>query len=204
VFSINQVRTNNQIITMSYFLTITGNPVKFSKSGFLLRSIGSILEQRAMEFQAIHAVDLPPDEPATHRIANQFVSDAVDQIKHASAILLVTPATKESSATLLTTLLDLLPANAFSGKPVLLVATGGLPGHVALLERALRQNLLRLGTNKIAARIHVGTGSWLIVGDARPRLSRGAEREIAHAIDLVLRIAKPVETRELSLQLAHS
>jgi FMN reductase len=187
----NQARTNSPISTMSYFLTLTGNPVKFSKSGFLLRGIGSILEHRGIEFQAIHAVDLPPDEPATRRIASQFVSDAINQIKHSSAIVMVTPATKESSPTLLTTLLNLLPDNAFSGKPVLLFATGGLPGHVAVLERALRQTLLRLGTNKIAARIHIGTGSWLMVGDERPRLSRGAEREIANAIDLVLRTVKP-------------
>lgn len=187
---------------MSYFLTLTGNPIKFSKSGFLLRSIGSILEQRAIEFRAVHAVDLPPDESATRRIASQFVSDAIEQVEHSSAIVIVTPATKESSPTLLTSLLERFPDNAFSGKPVLLFATGGLPGHVAVLERALRQTLLRLGTKAIAARVHIGTGSWLMVGDERPRLSRGAEREIAHTIDMVLRAVKPGETREAALQLA--
>jgi len=179
---------------MSYFLALTGNTTKFSKSGFLLRSIGAILEQRTVEFHAVHASDLPPNEPANLRIATQFVGDAVEQIDHASALLLVTPATKESSPTLLTSLLDLLPDNAFAKKPVVLFATGGIPGHVALLERALRETLFRLGTKTIAARVHVGTGGWLIVGDDRPRLSRGAEREITHAIDLVLRVAKPEET----------
>jgi FMN reductase len=188
---------------MSYFLALTGSTTKFSKSGFLLRSIGSILEERSIQFQAIHALDLPPNEPGTHRIAGQFLGDAVEQIEHASAILLVTPATKESSPTLLSALLDLLPANAFGHKPVLLFATGGLPGHVAILERALRQSLFRLGTKTIAARIHVGTGGWISVGDDRPRLSRGAEREIAHAVDLGLRLAKPEEIKQNSLQVTH-
>ena len=67
-----------------------------------------------------------------------------------------------------------------------------LPGHVAILERALRQTLFRLGTKTVAARVHLGTGGWLIVADDRPRLSRGAEREIAQAIDLVLRGLKEV------------
>jgi FMN reductase len=187
---------------MSYFLALAGSTTKFSKSGFLLRSIGSILEQRGLEFRAIHASDLPPNEPGTHRIAAQFVADAIEQIEHASAILLVTPATKESSPTLLTSLLDLLPDHAFGTRPVLLFATGGLPGQVAILEREFRESLFRLGTKTVAARVHIGTGGWLIVGDNRPRLSRNAEREIARAIDLVLRVAKPEETKEASLQLA--
>jgi FMN reductase len=187
---------------MPYFLALTGSTTKFSKTGFLLRSIGSILEQRSLEFRAIHASDLPPNEPATHRIAGQFVADAGEQIESASAILLVTPATKESSPTLLASLLDLLPNNAFGTKPVLLFATGGLPGQVAILERALRDTLFRLGTKTVAARVHIGTGGWLIVRDDRPRLSRGAEREITRAIDLVLRVAKPEEKRETSVQLA--
>jgi NAD(P)H-dependent FMN reductase len=187
---------------MPYFLALTGSTTKFSKTGFLLRSIGSILEQRSLEFRAIHASDLPPNESDTRRIAGQFVADASEQIEPASAILLVTPATKESSPTLLTSLLDLLPNNVFETKPVLLFATGGLPGQVAILERTLREELFRLGTKTVAARVHIGTGGWLIVGDNRPRLSRSAEREITRAIDLVLRVAKPEDNRETSLQLA--
>ena len=187
---------------MSYFLTISGSIIKFSKSGFLLQSIGSILEQRGIEFHAVHASDLPPNAAATRRIATQFVADAVDQIEHALAVAIVTPATKESSPTLLTSLLDLLPDNAFARKPILLFATGGLPGHVAILERALKQTLSRLGTKTVAARVHIGTGGWHLVGDDRPRLSRGAEREIAHAIDLVLGAVKLEGSKEDSLQTA--
>jgi FMN reductase len=196
-----QRNTNQPILIMSYFITLSGSPTKFSKSGFLLRSIGSILEERAIEFRVIHALDLPPSDPANRRIANQFIADTVEQIEQAAAMILVTPATKESSPTLLASLLDLLPDNAFSKKPVLLFATGGLPGQVAILDRALRQILFRLGTTTIAARVHVGTGSWLIVGDDRPRLSRGAEREVAHAIDLVLRATNPKDAKAASVEL---
>ena len=187
---------------MSYFLAISGSTTKYSKSGFLLRSIASILEPRTLEFRAIHASDLPPNEPATLRIANQFVADTIEQIENATAIVIVTPATKESSPRLLTSLLDLLPDKAFVRKPLLLFATGGLPGHVALLERALRETFFRLGINIVAARVHIGTGGWVIVGDDRPRLSRGAEREISRAIDLVLGVVKPKESKERSLQLS--
>lgn len=188
---------------MSYFIALSGSPTKFSKSGFLLRSVGSILEERAIEFRVIHALDLPPSDLANRRIASQFIADTVEQIQQATAIVLVTPATKESSPTLLASVLDLLPDNIFSKKPVLLFATGGLPGQVAILERALRQILLRLGTTTMAARVHVGTGSWIIVGDERPRLSRGAEREVAHSIDLILRTINPKDAKAASRELAH-
>jgi FMN reductase len=188
---------------MSHFIALSGSPTKFSKSGFLLRSVGSILEERAIEFRVIHALDLPPSDPANRRIASQFIADTVEQIQQATAIVLVTPATKESSPTLLASVLDLLPDNTFSKKPVLLFATGGLPGQVAILERALRQILLRLGTTTMAARVHVGTGSWIIVGDERPRLSRGAEREVAYSIDLILRTINPKDAKAASLEFAH-
>ena len=187
---------------MSYFIALSGSPTKFSKSGFLLRSVGSILEERAIEFRVVHALDLPPSDPANRRIASQFIADTVEQIQQATAIVLVTPATKESSPTLLASVLDLLPDSTFSKKPVLLFATGGLPGQVAILERALRQILFRLGTTTIAARFHIGTGSWIIVGDDRPRLSRGAEREVAHSIDLILRTINPKDAKAVSLELA--
>ncbi|MBV9391032.1 MAG: NAD(P)H-dependent oxidoreductase [Verrucomicrobia bacterium] len=183
---------------MSYFIALSGSPTKFSKASFLLQSVRWILDERAVEFRVVHAVDLPPIGPATSRIADQFIADTIEQIQKAAAVVLVAPATKDSSPALLTSLLDFLPKNTFSSKPVLLLATGGLPGQVAILERALRHILFRLGTTSIAGRVHIGTGSWLFVGDDRPRLSRGAEREVAHAIDLVLRTVNP---KDVSLAL---
>jgi NAD(P)H-dependent FMN reductase len=187
---------------MIYFLTLSGSSTKFSKSGFLLRATGSILEQRSIEFRAIHAVDLPVGEEANRDLADQFVADTADQVQQAAAILLLTPATKETAPTLLTTLLQQLPKNSFLRKPILLFATGGLPAHVAVLERALRRELLRLGTTSIAARVHIGTGSWITAGNDRPRLSRGAEGEVAQAIDLALRGLRLTERKEFTLELA--
>src|SRR5262252_356155 len=136
--------------SMTYFLALSGSSTKFSKSGFLLRSVASILEQRAIEFRAIHAVDFPIAEDTKHDLTDQFIADTADEVRQASAILLVTPATKESVPALLSTLLGQLADDLFLGKPVLLFATGGLPAHVALLERALRHELVRRGTITVA------------------------------------------------------
>jgi FMN reductase len=187
---------------MSYFLALSGSPTKFSKSGFLLRTVGSILEQRAIEFRVIHAVGLPAAADTNHNLTNQFIADTGEEVRQASAILLLTPATKESVPALLSTLLGRLADDLFLGKPVLLFATGGLPAHVGVLERALRHELVRLGTRTIAARVHLGTGSWITIGNDRPRLSRGAEQEVARSIDLTLKGIRLKELREQSLELA--
>ena len=187
---------------MTYFLALSGTPTKFSKSGFLLRTVGSILEQRAIGFRVIHALDFPTAEDTNHDLTDQFIADTADEVRQASAILLVTPATKESVPALLSTLLGRLADDLFLGKPVLLFATGGLPAHVGVLERTLRHELIRLGTRTIAARVHIGTGSWITIGNDRPRLSRGAEQEVAHSVDLILRGIRLSELREHSLALA--
>jgi len=187
---------------MSYFLSITGSQTKFSKSGFLLRTTGSILEQRAIELRAIHAVDLPVGEIAHRDLTDQFIADTTDQVQQATAILLLTPATKESVPTLLLALLERLPDNSFFDKPVLLFATGGLPAHVSVLERSLRHELLRLGTTTIAARVHIGSGNWITVANDRPRLSRSAETEIAYSIGIVLRRIQLRESKDFSRELA--
>jgi hypothetical protein len=94
------------------------------------------------------------------------------------------------------------PHNSFFNKPVLLFATGGLPAQVAVLERALRHELLRLGTTTIAAKVHIGSGNWITVGNDRPRLSRGAETEIAYSIEIVLRGIRLKECKDFSRELA--
>jgi NAD(P)H-dependent FMN reductase len=141
-------------------------------------------------------------EIANRDLTAQFIADITEQVLQATAILLLTPATKESVPTLLLTLLEQLPDNSFFDKPVLLFANGGLPAHVPVLERSLRHELLRLGTTTIAARVHIGSGSWITVANDRPRLSRSAETEIAYSIGIVLRRIQLRESKDFSRELA--
>ena len=92
---------------MTYFLALSGTPTKFSKSGFLLRTVGSILEQRAIGFRVIHALDFPTAED--HDLTDQFIADTADEVRQASAILLLTPATKEIVPALLSTAMTRSP-----------------------------------------------------------------------------------------------
>jgi NAD(P)H-dependent FMN reductase len=172
---------------MPYFLSLSGSPSKFSRSGFLLRTIGSILEKRTVEFRAVHAVDLPPAGPATgNKVRREFIADTLEQISDAAAIALLTTAPKGNSPSSLSSLLQVLSPNVFADKPVLLFVIGGFPGHAVVIENALRPTLLHLGVKAVAARVHIATGNWIVVGEERPRLTRGAEREISDALEVAL------------------
>jgi FMN reductase len=163
---------------MPFFLSLSGSPTKFSKSGFLLQAIGSVLEKRNFKLRTIYALDLPDE-------SGRFMANALKQVQQASAVVLLTRDAKGDSPQLLTNLLDRLPANALDKKPVVLVATGGFPGHLIAIEHMLKPTLIHLGATAIAARVHIGNGSWSI-SDDKPKLSRRAEHEIAEALDLVL------------------
>jgi hypothetical protein len=51
--------------------------------------------------RAIHAADLPVAEIANRELTAQFIANTTNQVQQAAAILLLTPATKESVPTLL-------------------------------------------------------------------------------------------------------
>src|SRR2546430_14282448 len=108
---------------MPFFISLSGSPTKFSRSGFLLRSIETVLERRNIELRTTHAVDLVPERSAG-AAAKLFLSDALQQLEQAIAIILLTRVTKATSLEMLNSLLERFPNDSFTGKPVLLVATG--------------------------------------------------------------------------------
>jgi FMN reductase len=174
-------------IVMSHFLSFSGSPVKFSRSGYLLWSIGSLLEKRSIEFSAIHAVDLPREDPSDSTLVELFIAETVLQIDSARAILLVVPLVHEAGVGLIQSLFDLLPDDALLGKPIILFLMGGTSTDVATVERNLSASLLRLGAPVIARRVQLRSTDWIAVGDDRPRLSRTAEREVTGALDFTIK-----------------
>jgi FMN reductase len=178
---------------MSHFLSFSGSPSKFSRSGYLLWNIGSLLEKRSIELGAIHAVDLPREDPSESALVELFIAETVLQIDSARAILLVVPFVHETGVGLIRSLFDLLPDDALLGKPIILFLMGGTSTDVATVEQSLSASLFRLGAPVIARRVHLRSTDWIAVGDERPRLARAAEREVTGALDLVI---KSIAVRE--------
>jgi FMN reductase len=82
------------------------------------------------------------------------VSQAIDQVDRARAIVVGTPVYKAAYSGFLKVFLDLLPQSALKGKLVLPLATGGSPHHMLALDYALRPVLQSLGPRHILPGIY--------------------------------------------------
>lgn len=162
---------------MPYFISLSSSPTEFTKTGLLFRAIESILEQRGVEFRIARAEDFGREHlPSTHA-----------QIQRAAAVILSTSVVTEISLRLLAAMLEALGDDALAGKPVVLVVAGGFRGQALTVEHQLKPVLLRLGTATIAARVHLGIENWRFAANGSLHQSDEVERELAEAVDLVLR-----------------
>jgi FMN reductase len=165
---------------MSYFLALSGSPNKFSKTTSLLHTIARQLAAQDCELKAVHATDF--GRSFTGHLIRVYLSDFSDLVRQAGAIILLTPVGNENHPGLLAPLLELLPDGALAEKPVLLVVTGGLPAHVASLEQASAAELNRLQATLLQPPLHIGSRSWIVLGDDPPQLTRGTEGRLANAV----------------------
>lgn len=165
---------------MPYFLTISGSPNKFSKTTFLLRTIAKCLDAQDRELRVVHAVDL--DRSFTDQLIQLYLGDFNQLAQQAEAIILLTPVGTGNEPGLLAPLLDLLPDDAFAGKPVLLVATGGPPERVGELQQTYTAEFQRLQAKLLQPPLHLGLRAWIIVGEHPPELARGAGDRLAQAL----------------------
>ncbi|HEY0789682.1 MAG TPA: NAD(P)H-dependent oxidoreductase [Chthoniobacterales bacterium] len=166
--------------TMSYVLALSGSPNKFSKTTSLLHTIARQLGIQGCELRAVHATDF--GRSFTGHLIRVYLSDFGELVRQADVIVLLTPIGNDDHPGLLAPLLELLPDGAFAEKPVLLVVTGGLPAHVAGLEQASAAELNRLQGTLLQPPLHIGSRSWIVLGDDPPQLTRGTEGRLASAL----------------------
>lgn len=112
----------------------------------------------------------------------------------ADGIVIGTPIYKAAYSGLLKLLLDLLPQDAFAGKTVLPIATGGSLAHVLAVDYALRPVLSSMGA------VHVVPGwfvldSDIVVSDGGVSVSPDAAAALTRVVgqfsDALLRWQRP-------------
>ncbi|HWJ66831.1 MAG TPA: FMN reductase [Nocardioides sp.] len=102
------------------------------------RSVGA----RGQEVDVQH-VEL---RPLAHALADHLLTGfptgdlaaAIEQVRHADALVVVTPVFSASYSGLFKTFLDVLEPGLLDGKPVVIAATAGTARHSLVLDHALR------------------------------------------------------------------
>ena len=107
------------------------------------------------------------------------LAEAIEQVRAADALIVVTPVFSASYSGLFKTFFDVLETNLLRGKPVLLAATAGTARHSLVLEHALRPLFSYLGATTVPTGVYAATSDFGPGADGLTRRIGRAARELA-------------------------
>ena len=111
------------------------------------------------------------------------LSAALEAVRSADALILVTPTFQASFSGLFKSFLDLIEEGQLRGMPVLLAATGGTERHSLTIEYALRPLVAHLGAISVPTGVFAATGD--LGGAAAPGLTARISRAAAELAGMV-------------------
>jgi FMN reductase len=127
---------------------------------------------------SLDAIEL---RPLAHALADNLLAgfasgdlaDAIEQVRHADALIMVTPVFSASYSGLFKTFVDVLEPGLLDGKPVLVAATAGSARHALVLDHAMRPLLSHLHAVVVPTGVFAAAGDF---GDAEldQRIDRAA------------------------------
>ena len=135
-------------------LLIAGSPSERSRTAALLEAAGQRLEARGALVERLRVRELSPQALLLADFGHRSISQAIGQVAQAEVIVVATPVYKAAYSGVLKVFLDVLPQDAFKGKTVLPLATGGSAHHMLALDYSLRPVLQSLGARHILAGIY--------------------------------------------------
>ncbi|MDB5801222.1 MAG: ssuE [Rhodocyclales bacterium] len=130
-------------------LTIASSPSTNSRSARLLGRARDALTASGIASRHLELRKLPAEALLHANSRDPLIAEAIEAVAQADAIVIATPVYKAAYSGLLKVFLDLLPQDAFSGKPVLPIASGGSLAHALVIDYALRPVLASLGSHTI-------------------------------------------------------
>ena len=178
-------------------LLIAGSPSERSRTAALLDAAGQRLATRGALVERLRVRDLSPQALLLADFGHPSVSKAIGQVAQAQVIIVATPVYKAAYSGVLKVFLDLLPQDAFKGKTVLPLATGGSANHMLALDYALRPVLQSLGARHILAGIFATDAQVMLSPEGSYSLSTDISDRLDAAVTTLV-------TEALSPSLAHA
>ena len=111
------------------------------------------------------------------------LAEALEKVRSADALVLVTPTFQASYSGLFKSFMDLIEEGQLRGVPVLLAATGGSERHSLAVEYALRPLVAHLGAVAVPTGVFAATGD--LGGATAPALDARIERAAGELAALV-------------------
>lgn len=102
------------------------------------------------------------------------LATALDQVREANALIVVTPVFKASYSGLFKSFWDLVEDGSLAGKPVLIAATGGTARHSLMLETAMRPLFSYLKATVAPSGVFAATDDFGSDRNLAPRVAKAA------------------------------
>ena len=164
-------------------LLLAGSPSIPSRSTRLLHHVGERLVALGHRAAKLHVLDLPAQSLLQADFNNADIKAAKAQVVQADAIVIGTPVYKAAYSGILKAFLDVLPQDAFAGKLVLPLATGGSQSHMLALDYALRPVLSALGAKHVLPSIYATEAQITWSADNGLTLDPALEQRIGDGVD---------------------
>ena len=172
-------------------LLIAGSPSERSRTAALLEAAGARLEARGVLVERLRVRDLSPQALILADFGHRSISAAIGQVAEADVVVVATPVYKAAYSGVLKVFLDLLPQDAFKGKTILPLATGGSPNHMLAVDYALRPVLQSLGARHILQGIFATDSQVTLTPEGSYHVDAGIAARLDEAVEaLVTETAK--------------
>jgi FMN reductase len=174
-------------------LLIAGSPSERSRTAALLEAAGQRLEARGVLVDRLRVRDLSPQALLLADFGHRSISQATGQVAQADLIVVATPVYKAAYSGVLKVFLDVLPQDAFKGKTVLPLATGGSANHMLAVDYALRPVLQSLGAAHILQGIFATDAQVTLTPEGAYEIDPSIGKRLDDAVDTLIAAApKPL------------
>lgn len=178
---------------MSEIVLIAGSPSTRSKSLAVLGYASELLNTHGLDTETIRIRDFDAEALLFAQFDNPDIQRATATVQAAQAIIIATPVYKAAYSGALKVFLDLLPQDAFAGKLVLPIATGGSLAHLLAIDYALKPVLCALGANHILSSIYIQDSQLHYDADLHVYLDDEVDQRLRLSLDgLVHHLPVPV------------
>ncbi|WP_237187056.1 CE1759 family FMN reductase [Rothia nasimurium] len=130
------------------------------------------------------------------------LATALDQVREADALIVVSPVFKASYSGLFKSFWDLVEDGSLAGKPVLIAATGGTARHSLMLETAMRPLFSYLKATVAPSGVFAATDDFGSDTNLAPRVAKAAA-EFAQLVLWTLGAAPAGQGSQQAPQQAH-
>ena len=168
---------------MSHLLAISGSPTASTICSAILDHTLDLTRRSKIRSETLELRSLPAEDllygcsdSASIREATLLVDDAV-------GIIIASPVCRAAYPGIVKAFLDLLPAGALRGKPVLPLATGGPAQYGLSLDYALTPVVTALGADEVIRSIYVANSQVQFEHGGAAHLEEPIELDLRRAVE---------------------